>query len=76
MRLVYKNRSVEISLNFEVSDGVEVNDGYFVDTGEELTEEELNEIQELRQDSLYEYCYEQNASRVFDRAKDFRKYGE
>lgn len=58
--MTYKlnNREVEIAeKTFEVGEGVWVEVAYYVDTGEDLTDAELEQLTDKYQSELYEDAY-------------------
>ena len=77
MTVQFNGLKVEITeTNFEMDHGVEVLSAHFIDSGKELSESELDQIQEQFQSELYQEAYVDRASSAYDRAKDLRKYGE
>jgi len=65
-----------IDIDFESGEGVWVIAAEYVDNGQDLTEAELEELTNTYQSELYQAAYEDMASRAYDQAKDFMKYGE
>lgn len=76
MTLTYKDREIEIEVEFEPGEGARVDSGYYVDTEVALTDAECEEVEEIHQEYLYQEALEWAASRAYDRAKDFAKYGD
>lgn len=71
------DREVEVlETDFEMGEGAYVIDAVYLDTEEHLTVEETEELTDKYQSELYESAYEHAASRAYDDAKDFMKYGE
>lgn len=78
MKAHLNDREVDIQ---DIEHGEDYCDSYiiaaqYVDTGEDLTEDELQELTELCMDILYEEWYERRACSAYDRAKDAAKYGD
>lgn len=71
------DREVEITdYDFEMGEGVWVLEAVFMDTEEDLTDEQLEELSSKYQSELYQEAYEYAAARAYDDAKDLMKYGE
>jgi hypothetical protein len=78
MKTHYDNKEVLIT---EIEHGSDYCDSYivsaeYVETGEELDDNELDELTELCADILYDDWYERQACEFYDAAKDASKYGE
>jgi len=74
-------REVEIEGTIEVGEGFWIESAWFTDPHEEgereyLNDEQIDEIDSLYQDDLYQNAYENLASHAYDMAKDRWKYGE
>ncbi len=58
-----KDRKVEITkTDLEIGEGVYVLEANYIDNGEPLTEEEINEVEAKYQDDLYADAYSDHAN--------------
>lgn len=77
MRLMCDGRYAEIEeIEGEVGEGAYAMAGYWEDTGEILTDRELETISDGHQSELYQHFYEHKASAAYDYYKDQMKYGD
>lgn len=72
----FKGRQVEVEVEIEVGEGATVTVAEYVDTGEALTEAEMEQLSYECQDELYQDAYERLAGRAYDHFKDQMKYGD
>lgn len=71
MNLKYKGREVEVTeTELEIGEGCYVMHAVWIDTGDDLTDDECMELSELHQGELYQEAYEWAASRAYDFFKD------
>lgn len=61
MKLTYKDRQVRLEVDHSsAACDAFFSAGYYTDNGDDLTDSELDELTETRQDKLSEYCLEQD----------------
>jgi hypothetical protein len=78
MKAYLEDREVEIH---QIEHGADYCDSYiiaasFVDSGEDLSEDELNELTELCVDMLYEEWQERRMTSSYDRLEEFYENGD
>lgn len=57
MKLIYKDRQVRLEVDHSsAACDAFFSAGYYTDTGDDLTNEELDELTQQRSDALVEYC--------------------
>lgn len=71
------NREVEIGdKHFEPGEGVSIIHAVYVDNGQDLSDQDLYDLENKYQSELYENAYADAASNAYDRYKDRMKYGD
>ena len=77
MKVTFKQRQVEITdVELEIGEYARAIEARFLDTGELLSDSEIDDLNDICAGEIYENAYSDMASRAYDRAKDFRKYGD
>lgn len=77
MSYTFHFRKVEVTgREWECGEGAWATEAFWEDSGEPLTDAELDEFNDVCGGELYQDAYEHAASRAYDIWKDRQKYGE